>query len=59
MPEPITRPDVTEQASQLCWNPPTLVELVADVPPLDLSEQFDVADLGDEERDGLEQALAE
>jgi hypothetical protein len=36
-----------------------LVELVADVPPLDLSEQFDVADLGDEEREAFEQALAE
>jgi hypothetical protein len=33
--------------------------LVADVPPLDLSEQFDVADLGDEEREAFEQALAE
>jgi hypothetical protein len=59
MPEPITRPDAVEQASQLFWNPPTLVELVADVPPLDLSEQFDVADFGDEEREAFEQALAE
>lgn len=59
MPEPAANNDVIERANALFWNPPSLDELMADVPPLDPGEHFDIPDLTDEEWEAFELALAE
>jgi hypothetical protein len=49
MPEPAANHDLIEQANSLFWNPLPLEELMADVPPLDPEEHFEIPDLTEEE----------
>jgi hypothetical protein len=44
MPEPAASTDHIERANAQFWSPPSLEELMADVPPLDPDEHFDIPD---------------
>ncbi len=57
MPDPAARPDVIDQADVLFRNPPTLEELMADVPPLTSEDDLAIPGLTDEEWEAFVAAL--
>jgi hypothetical protein len=59
MPDPAPKPDAIEQANAVFWNPPTLEELMADVPPLTSMDDLAIPDLTDEEWEAFVAALNE
>lgn len=59
MPKPAASNDHIERATTQFWNPPSLAELMVDVPPLEADEHFNIPDLTDEEWEALIAALDE
>ena len=57
MPDPAAKPDAIDQADAMFRNPPTLEELMTDVPPLTSEDDLAIPGLTDAEWEAFVAAL--